>query len=77
MQCSVEDALICTERDADIPLALRSEDEAGGDEHPCLVEHTLGELLAVGIAVGNTSLGVGFHPDGLDYSLKNKIARFQ
>ncbi len=43
------------ERDADIAGTIAAKDKSGGDKHPCLVEHTLGELLSIPVTIGNLS----------------------
>ena len=41
--------------DSYVSLSVASEDESRSDEHPCLVQHTLGEFFAVFILLGNLS----------------------
>ena len=54
-QCLLYFLFFGAERDADVTLTARTEDEAGGDEHACLVENTFGELLGIGIMIGDAA----------------------
>ena len=40
-----------TQADAHITLAVASEDKAWCNEHPCLVEHFLGQVFHISIAL--------------------------
>ena len=47
--------LLGTERDADVPLSVRSEDESRSDEYAGFVEHPFGQFLYIVVRVGDTS----------------------